>query len=81
MGDVRGHAVVPICASVYAARVLPLLFVFGGAGLRPRGGGSPYPFFFALIESSTSTSMSKSEEVVRGSLLIADINIFVKGES
>ena len=49
MGDVRGHAVVPVCASVYAARVLPLLFVFGGACLRTRGRGSPYPFFVALM--------------------------------
>src|SRR6266576_399195 len=48
MGDVRRHAVVPVCASVYAACLLPLLLVFGGAGLRTRRPGSPYPFF-ALI--------------------------------
>jgi len=68
MGDVRRHAVVPVCASVHAACLLPLLLVFGGARLRTRGHGSPYPFF-ALIGSSTSKSTS--EEVVSGSVALA----------
>ena len=58
MDNVRGDAVVSLCASVHAARLLPLLLAFGGAGLRTRGRGSAYPFF-ALIGSSTSKSTSE----------------------
>jgi len=73
VGNVGCHPMAAICAGVHSACILSLLFILGSARLRPRGRGSPYPFF-PLIGSRASTirstNTSESEKVVHGSLLM-----------